>query len=107
MELRDAIRQRRMVRSYDQDRAVPRETVESLLNLAIRAPSAGHTQGWRFLVLDDPDSRAHFWAVTEEDGPPDQWIIRMKRAPVLVVFLSDRDAYLDRYAEPDKGWTDR
>ncbi len=23
------------------------------------------------------------------------------------MFLSDRDAYLDRYAEPDKGWTDR
>jgi nitroreductase len=31
----------------------------------------------------------------------------MQRAPVLVIFFSDRDAYLDRYAEPDKGWTDR
>jgi nitroreductase len=26
---------------------------------------------------------------------------------VLVVFFSDKRAYLDRYAEPDKGWTDR
>jgi nitroreductase len=24
-----------------------------------------------------------------------------------VVFFSDKEAYLDRYAEPDKGWTDR
>ncbi len=28
-------------------------------------------------------------------------------APLLVVCLSHKDAYLDRYAEPDKGWTDR
>ena len=25
----------------------------------------------------------------------------------MIVPLSHRDAYLDRYAEPDKGWTDR
>ena len=108
MELRDAILQRRMVRSYDPDRPVARETVESLLNLAIRAPSAGHTQGWRFLVLDDPGSCAQFWAATsEDDEPADAWLTRMQRAPALVIFFSDRDAYLDRYAEPDKGWTDR
>lgn len=106
MELRDAIRRRRMIRSYDRDRPVPRETVESLLNLAIRAPSAGHTQGWRFLVLDDMPSRSRFWAATSE-GAPDPWQARMERAPALVIFFSDRDAYLDRYAEADKGWTDR
>jgi nitroreductase len=31
----------------------------------------------------------------------------MHTAPVLVVCFSDKSAYLDRYAEPDKGWTDR
>ena len=31
----------------------------------------------------------------------------MQTAPVLIVCLSDKDTYLDRYAEPDKGWTDR
>jgi nitroreductase len=106
MELRDAVRGRRMIRSYDPDRSIPRETVDNLLELAIRAPSAGHTQGWRFLVLDDITSRERFWAATS-DGPPDAWRSRLQQAPVLVVFFSDRHAYLDRYAEPDKGWTDR
>jgi nitroreductase len=106
MELRDAVRTRRMIRSYDPDRPVPRSTLEMLLNLAIRAPSAGHTQGWRFLVLDDITSRERFWAATG-DGTPDPWLDRMQRAPALVVCFSDRAAYLDRYAEPDKGWTDR
>jgi nitroreductase len=106
MELRDAVRRRRMVRTYDPDRPVPRETVEELLDLAIRAPSAGHTQGWRFLVLDEPGRRETFWTVTS-DGAPDSWLARMQTAPTLVIFFSDRQAYLDRYAEPDKGWTDR
>ena len=31
----------------------------------------------------------------------------MRTAPVVIVPLAHKDAYLDRYAEPDKGWTDR
>lgn len=106
MELSEAVRRRRMVRSYDADRPVDRETVDDLLRLAIRAPSAGHTQGWHFLVLDDITSRSSFWtAAGDEEADP--WLTRMQSAPVLVVCLSDKYAYLDRYAEPDKGWTDR
>ena len=40
-------------------------------------------------------------------GEPDSWLAGMQTAPVLIVCLSDKDTYLDRYAEPDKGWTDR
>ncbi len=106
MELRDAVLSRRMVRSYDPDRPVPREQLNTLLKLAIRAPSAGHTQGWQFLVLDDITSRERYWSATSDD-PPDPWLTRMRTAPALIVFFSDRTAYLERYAEPDKGWTDR
>lgn len=106
MELREAVRRRRMVRSYDPDRPVPRETLHELLSLAIRAPSAGHTQGWRFLVLDDITSRSAFWEATAQ-GPDDAWLTRMRSAPALIVVFSDKQSYLDRYAESDKGWTDR
>jgi len=107
MELQRAVRTRRMIRNYDPDRPVPRDVLESVLNLAIRAPSAGHTQGWRFLVLDDITSRSRFWSATTEDGPADSWLRRMQSAPALIVCLSDKQAYLDRYSEPDKGWTDK
>lgn len=97
-----------MVRTYDPDRPVPRETLDMLLGLAIRAPSAGHTQGWRFLVLDDITSRERFWAAAAEPGAEmDDWLRRLRIAPALIVCFSDKQAYLDRYAEPDKGWTDR
>jgi len=101
------VRRRRMVRDYDPDRPVPSEVRERLLAHAIRAPSAGFSQGWAFLVLEDAEDRRRYWDVTASDGAPDPWLQRMSRAPLLVVVLSSKAAYLDRYAEPDKGWTDR
>jgi nitroreductase len=107
VEFADVVRRRRMVRDYDPDRPVPAEIRERLLEHAIRAPSAGFSQGWAFLVLETPAERERFWTATTDDGTPDGWLTRMRRAPLLIVPLSDKSAYLDRYAEPDKGWTDR
>jgi nitroreductase len=103
----DVVRRRRMVRAYDPTPVDP-GTLDDLLNLAIRAPSAGFSQGWDFLVLRTPDRIDRFWtATTDPDREPDRWLLGMRTAPVLVLCLSDRERYLDRYAEPDKGWTDR
>ena len=107
MEFAEVVRRRRMVRDYDPDRPVPAEVRERLLAHAIRAPSAGFSQGWEFLVLETPDERDRFWAATTEESPDDGWLTRMRRAPLLVVPFSSKAAYLERYAEPDKGWTDR
>jgi nitroreductase len=81
-----------------------------VLDAALRAPSAGFTQGVSLLVLDTVDQRQRFWAataVTTTAEPPSRWLEGMRTAPVLVLVLTSREAYLDRYAEPDKGWTDR
>jgi len=107
MEFVDVVKARRMVRNYQPDRDVSRETIERLLELAIRAPSAGFSQGWHFLVLDDPATRERFWHLTTDGDEPDSWLRGMRSAPVLILCLSDKDAYLDRYAAADKGWTDR
>jgi nitroreductase len=107
VEFAEVVRRRRMVRDYDPDRPVPPGVRERLLEHAIRAPSAGFTQGWAFLVLETPDERERFWTATTDDSAPDGWLTRMRRAPLLIVPMSDKSAYLDRYAETDKGWTDR
>jgi nitroreductase len=107
MELSEVIRTRRMTRSYT-DEPVDPAVVESMLEAAVRAPSAGFSQGWGFLVLADPPAIARYWAATTDHAAePDKWLQGMRRAPVLIVAFSHKDAYLDRYAEPDKGWTDR
>jgi nitroreductase len=107
MEFQEVVRRRRMVRSYTTAPVDP-EIVERALSNATRAPSAGFSQGWGFLVLDTPDDVRRYWtATTDEVDHPDTWLQGMMRAPVLVVPCSSKAAYLARYAEPDKGWTDR
>src|SRR5436305_6310713 len=107
MEFQDVVDRRRMVRNFT-DAPVDPALVERILTNALHAPSAGFSQGWAFLVLDDPADRELFWRRTGADGAePNPWLEGLQRAPLLVVPLSHRDAYLDRYAEPDKGRTDR
>ncbi|MGW0503123.1 nitroreductase family protein [Micromonospora sp. NPDC003241] len=108
MEFAEVVRGRRMVRNYDPDRPVPPEVVERLLDHAVRAPSAGFSQGWGFLVLEEPADRERFWAAsTPEDAGTGRWLTGMRRAPLIVVPHANRSVYLERYAEPDKGWADR
>jgi nitroreductase len=107
VEFADVVHRRRMVRAYDPSRPVPQGVVDDLLELATHAPSAGFSQGWRFLVLQADAHRAAFWTATDPGGVPDPWLAGMRTAPVLIVVFSDKQTYLDRYAEPDKGWTDR
>lgn len=114
MEFRDVVRRRRMVRRYDEAAPVDPAVIDRMLEHATRAPSAGFSQGWAFLVLDQPADVARFWAATtpapsgdEPGSAPSRWLTGMRSAPIVIVPLSHQAAYLDRYAEPDKGWTDR
>lgn len=105
MELYDVIRQRRMVRAFRDDPLDP-QAVERILGVAVHAPSAGFSQGWGFLVCEGEDARRFFevsWPSEDRSGPHAQ----VTRAPLVIVPCSNKQRYLDRYAEPDKGWTDR
>jgi nitroreductase len=102
VELDEVIRHRRMVRSFE-DRPVPPEVVDAVLAHAVRAPSAGFSQGWAFVVLEGPDQTEVFWrTTTTPDWRASTRREGLLRAPVVVLPLADRQAYLDRYAEPDK-----
>jgi nitroreductase len=56
MELREAIKGRRSIRSY-QDRAVEQEKLLRVLEAGRMAPSARNMQDWRFIVIRDPALR--------------------------------------------------
>ncbi len=109
MEFQQVVDRRRMVRNYA-ERPVDPAVVERALRNATRAPSAGFSQGWAFVLLDQPDDVRRYWeAATPPDrlAHPDRWLTGMMRAPVVIIPCSSKAAYLDRYAEPDKGWSDR
>lgn len=96
-----------MVRSFSTE-PIPAATVDRILRNGLHAPSAGFTQGWDFLVLEGAEDTKRFWDAT---FPPEgrerfRWP-GLFNAPLIIVPLASMDAYLDRYAEPDKGWSDR
>jgi nitroreductase len=100
MELQDDIRRRRMVRRFTGE-PVAQASLDRILANAVRGPSAGFSQGQAFLVLTGADL-AEFWRVTGEAVSE-----TAQAAPLVIVPLSCKRVYLDRYALPDKGWTDR
>ena len=52
----DVVRSRRDIRRYRPD-AVPAEVLERVLSAAHAAPSVGHSQPWRFIIVRDPGTR--------------------------------------------------
>lgn len=63
-----------MIRNYAPDPVAP-AVLDKILDNALRAPSAGFSQGWGFLVLDQPDEVSLFWASTSPDpGADNAWL---------------------------------
>jgi nitroreductase len=92
-----------MIRHYS-SRPLDPEIIERVIANALRAPSAGFAQGWAFLALTDTADRARFWPFVPDRvaGTP-----TMQQAPLVVVALASKDAYLDHYAQPGAPWPDR
>ena len=57
MDLREALYTTRAMRRVRPD-PIPLDVQARILDAAVRAPSGGNTQNWRFLLVDDPDVRA-------------------------------------------------
>ena len=100
MEYRDLLKRRRMVRHYER-KPVPREALERIAATIRHAPSAGHSQGWRALVVTDPDLLA---ALAEDEAKElgeglEPWF---GSAPAHVMILTREQDYHDRYRQPDK-----
>jgi nitroreductase len=103
MELHEAIRQRRMVRSFSTD-PVDRTDLDSILVAALRAPTAGNTGGTAWVVLNGPEETARYWDATADAKWREHYsrFEGLYRAPVILLAYSSAQAYVERYAEPDK-----
>ena len=57
MDVREALYTTRAMRRVTAD-PIPHDVQARILDAAIRAPTGGNAQNWRFLLVDDPDVRA-------------------------------------------------
>jgi len=92
-----------MVRSFAPDPVAP-AVLESLLQAALRAPSAGNTGGTAWLVLEGTAQTDVYWESTTDEAwraTSARWP-GLRRAPVILLAYASAEAYVARYAEPDK-----
>lgn len=90
-----------MTRTFD-GRPVAPALIDELTDLAARAPSAGKTQGWHLVVLEGAQT-ARFWDRTLPPARRASFAFPgLLQAPVIALPVAEPDAYVARYAEPDK-----
>ena len=80
------------------------DLVMALTDDALRAPSAGNSQGVAVLVLEDDAHRSAYWMASTDAAWREQSkrYRAMSRAPVIVLVLCSPLIYVNRYAAPDK-----
>lgn len=102
MTFDELLSRRRMVRNYGPE-PVPDDAIERIVDAARKAPSAGFSQGQRFIVVTDPGVRRAIAEAADESeyvaNGFDPWI---SSAPVHVVVCVRENDYHERYREPDK-----
>lgn len=89
MELFEAIKGRRSVRSFEK-RTLPEEQVYKLIDAARLAPSAGNIQPWEFVIVRDPLNKKRLAAAALDQS-------FIEEAPVVIVVCADEARSARRY----------
>lgn len=122
MDLHEALYTTRAMRRVRPD-AIPPEVQARILDAAIRAPSGGNAQNWRFLVVDDADTKARLgplyrdalgqlwatfyaariaWANEDPDDPERAQVLRVQRsAQHLADHFEDVPLFLFGFVQHD------
>ena len=96
------LRRRRMVRAYTRE-PVPRDALERIVATIRRAPSAGFSQGQRFVVVTEEDRKRAIADISGEEHYVEQGFHRwISGAGAIVVVCTREDDYHERYRQPDK-----
>lgn len=93
MALLDLLRHRKSVRDF-LDRPVEREKVMMCLEAARLAPSAGNSQPWKFIVVDDKELKKTLCSAAFSGVYSINSFCKM--APVIVVVVSEKSKFLAR-----------
>ena len=94
MDLSEAIKGRRSIRTYKKI-DLPQDTVETLLEAARWAPSAGNVQPWAFVVASSPQTKRNLSLAAY--GQKD-----LEEAPVVIVVCADEKLAEQNYGTRGK-----
>ncbi|KXA92998.1 hypothetical protein AKJ64_01655 [candidate division MSBL1 archaeon SCGC-AAA259E17] len=67
MDVEEAILRRRAVRSFE-DREVPKEKLEEIMNSVRMAPSASNKQDWKFVIVMDDEKKEEVYRAANKQS---------------------------------------
>ncbi len=94
MDLWDAIEKRRSVRRFGPGE-VSAKTIKTILEAAVRAPSAGNRQPWHFIVVRDSELKQALAIAARGQA-------FLAEAPVVIVICADPERSASRFGERGK-----
>ena len=94
MDVFEAIKGRRSIRVF-QNRDIPPETVDRLIDAARWAPSAGNIQPWEFIIVRKPETKRKL-----AEAALEQTFI--EEAPVVIVVCADENRSSQGYGTRGK-----
>ena len=84
--LSDIIRERHSVRKYDSSFKISREEIKEILNEAILAPSSSNLQPWRFIVIDDQETKKELRVMANNQE-------QVETSSAIIAVLGDKEMY--------------
>lgn len=83
MQLHDVITQRKTVKMFQRGVTISRDTLTEMLSLAQLAPSKANTQPWRFVVIDEENTKNALLDKVAFNAPP------CETASAVIAILAD------------------
>ena len=81
LSVKEAILTRRSIRKFKPE-PIPREKLEEILSLALKAPSSNNLQPWRVVVVQNPELKERLREAANNQA-------QVSSAPAVLVVYSD------------------
>jgi nitroreductase len=80
------IRERQSVRKYDPNFTISRQEINEILEDAIQAPSSSNLQPWRFIVIDDYETKKELRQIANNQE-------QVETSSAVIAVLADKEMY--------------
>jgi nitroreductase len=84
--LSEIIKERKSIRAYDPDYSIPREEIQEMLQEAMLAPSSSNLQPWRFIVIDDQETKKELREIANNQA-------QVETSSAVIAVVGDKEAY--------------
>lgn len=84
--LSEVIKERHSVRKYDSSYKISQEEIKDMLKEATQAPSSSNLQPWRFIVIQDQETKKELRAIANNQE-------QVETASAVIAVLGDKEMY--------------